>query len=136
MTREIAPARDGDVAIREELCVARKAGTLAAYDLFIARHPGHRLAEIAAPYEVSLNAVSKHLMVLENAGLVTRRIEGRTHHLTLNPEPLRTAAQWLEIYRAFWEERLDALEDFIARKKGMERARRTSHHPKNRRHPR
>jgi len=47
MTREIAPARDGDVAIREELCAARKAGTLAAYDLFIARHPGHRLAEIA-----------------------------------------------------------------------------------------
>ena len=97
---------------------------------------GSTVSEIAAPYEVSLNAVSKHLMVLENAGLVTRRIEGRTHHLTLNPEPLRTAAQWLEIYRAFWEERLDALEDFIARKKGMERARRTSHHPKNRRHPR
>ena len=43
----IAPARDGDIAIREELCAARKAGTTAAYDLFLARHPGHPLAETA-----------------------------------------------------------------------------------------
>ena len=44
---EIAPARDGNIAIAEELCAAREAGTLAAYDLFLARHPGHRLAEQA-----------------------------------------------------------------------------------------
>jgi hypothetical protein len=43
----IAPARDGNIAIQEELCAARKKGTLAAYDLFIARHPAHPLAEIA-----------------------------------------------------------------------------------------
>ena len=44
---QIAPARDGDIAIQEELCAARKAGTAAAYDLFIARHPGHRLEAVA-----------------------------------------------------------------------------------------
>ena len=44
---QIAPARDGDIAIQEELCAARKAGTTAAYDLFIARHPGHRLEAVA-----------------------------------------------------------------------------------------
>jgi hypothetical protein len=44
---QIAPARDGDIAIQEELCAARKKGTPAAYDLFIARHPGHRLVEVA-----------------------------------------------------------------------------------------
>jgi hypothetical protein len=44
---QIAPARDGDIAIQEELCAARKKGTAAAYDLFIARHPGHRLVEVA-----------------------------------------------------------------------------------------
>ena len=45
--RQIAPARDGDVAIQQELCAARKAGTVAAYDLFIARHPGHSLEAVA-----------------------------------------------------------------------------------------
>lgn len=94
------------------------------------------VSEIAAPYDISLNAVSKHLMVLENAGLVSRRVEGRVHHLQLNPRPLRTAAEWLEIYRAFWEERLDALEQFLARKKGLHHGRRAPHHPKHRRNPR
>lgn len=53
---EIAPARDGDVAIREELCAARKAGTLAAYDLFIARHPDHPLARTAREERAALAA--------------------------------------------------------------------------------
>jgi DNA-binding transcriptional ArsR family regulator len=94
------------------------------------------VSDIAAPYAVSLNAVSKHLMVLENAGLVRRRIEGRVHRIGLNPEPLRTASDWLEVYRAFWEQRLDALEKFLARKKGAPHGARGPHHPKNRRHPR
>lgn len=94
------------------------------------------VGEIAAPYDMSLNAASKHLMVLEKAGLVTRRIEGRVHHISLNAEPLRTAAEWLDFYRAFWEERLDALEQFLARKKGAGHGARRPHQPKNRRHPR
>ena len=94
------------------------------------------VGDLAAPYAMSLNAASKHLMVLEKAGLVTRRIEGRVHHISLDAEPLRSAAEWLDIYRAFWEQRLDALEDFLARKKGAGHAARRAHQPKNRRHSR
>jgi DNA-binding transcriptional ArsR family regulator len=94
------------------------------------------VSDIAAPYRMSLNATSKHLKVLEKAGLVTRRIEGRVHHISLNPEPLRTAAEWLDHYRAYWEQRLDALEEFLARKKGARHDARGPHHPTNRRHAR
>jgi DNA-binding transcriptional ArsR family regulator len=94
------------------------------------------VGDLAAPYDMSLNATSKHLRVLENAGLVTRRVEGRVHHISLNAGPLRTASEWLDIYRAFWENRLDALEHFLARKKGAAHGARRPHHPKNRRHPR
>jgi len=57
--------------------------------------------------------VSKHVKVLERAGLVRRRILGREHVLRLNPGPLREATRWLEHYRAFWDTRLDALEAFL-----------------------
>lgn len=80
------------------------------------------VGEIAEPYEMSLNAVSKHLMVLETAGLVTRSVEGRVHRISLNAEPLRDMSEWLELYRGFWEKRLDALEQFLLankKKKGL-----------------
>ena len=76
------------------------------------------VSDIAGAYDMSLNAVSKHLMVLEKARLIRRRIEWRVHYISLNPEPLQAAAGWLETYRAFWEQRLDALEQFLVRKKG------------------
>ncbi len=76
------------------------------------------VSDIAVAYDMSLNAVSKHLMVLEKAQLIRRRIEWRVHYISLNPEPLQAAAGWLEAYRAFWEQRLDALESFLVRKKG------------------
>jgi DNA-binding transcriptional ArsR family regulator len=86
------------------------------------------VTEIARRYPVSLNAISKHLMVLEGAGLVARHVEGRTHLMRLEAEPLRNAQRWLEMYRGFWESRLDALEEFLAinrkQKKGVRRARR------------
>jgi DNA-binding transcriptional ArsR family regulator len=85
---------------------------------------------------ISLNAVSKHVMALENAGMVSRRIEWRTHYLSINPEPLRAAAEWFERYRAFWEHRLDALERFLAQKKGAKHGQRNPPDPKNRRHSR
>ena len=72
--------------------------------------------EIAKPFPVSLNAISKHVMVLENAGLVRREIRGREHHCRVDPRPLREANDWLEHYRQFWELRLDALELYVARK--------------------
>jgi DNA-binding transcriptional ArsR family regulator len=92
---------------------------------------------LADAYDVSLNAVSKHLKVLEEAGLVERRVEWREHHIRLNPKPLREVAEWLERYRVFWEGRLDALEDFLsAQRKGSRHGPRTAPVQKNRRHPR
>jgi DNA-binding transcriptional ArsR family regulator len=74
------------------------------------------ITEIAAPFPVSLNAVSKHVMVLERAGLVRREIHGREHLCWLEPQPLREATAWLDHYRQFWNIRLDALEKYVARK--------------------
>jgi DNA-binding transcriptional ArsR family regulator len=68
---------------------------------------------LARRFPISFNGVSKHVKVLERAGLVQRRIEGREHHIRLRPEPLREAARWLEHYRAFWDRRLNALEAFL-----------------------
>lgn len=82
------------------------------------------VGEIADAYDMSLNAVSKHVMVLEKARLIRRRIEWRIHYISLSPEPLRGASGWLETYRAFWDQRLDALEQFLVRrKKGEQRER-------------
>lgn len=67
------------------------------------------VSELAAPFDISLAAVSKHLQVLEKAGLVRRRIDGRTHYCSLRPEALAGALDWISIYRNFWNQRLDAL---------------------------
>ena len=74
------------------------------------------ITEIAAPFRVSFNAVSKHVMVLERAGLVRREIRGREHLCWLEPQPLREATAWLDHYRQFWNVRLDALEKYVARR--------------------
>ncbi len=71
------------------------------------------VTEIAKPFPVSLNAISKHILVLERAGLIRREIVGREHHCRLDPEPLHKASAWLDHYRRFWEIRLDALERHI-----------------------
>ena len=72
-----------------------------------------RVTELAKPFSISLNAVSKHVRVLEQAGLVRRQVQGRDHYLALDAEPLRAASDWIDTYRKFWEERLDALESFL-----------------------
>jgi DNA-binding transcriptional ArsR family regulator len=64
---------------------------------------------------MSFNAVSKHVKVLERAGLVRRRVRGREHVLRLQPGPLREASRWLEHYRTFWDARLDALEAMLVK---------------------
>jgi DNA-binding transcriptional ArsR family regulator len=69
---------------------------------------------LADRFPISFNGVSKHVKVLEQAGLVRRRVSGREHWLRLRPAPLRDAARWLEHYRQFWDTRLDALEKFLA----------------------
>ena len=72
-----------------------------------------RVTDLAARYDMSLAAVSKHLRVLERAGLVRREVRGREHRLSLVAKPLREAADWISAYRPFWEQRLDALEAFL-----------------------
>jgi DNA-binding transcriptional ArsR family regulator len=69
-----------------------------------------RVTELAAPFDMTLNAVSKHIRVLERARLVQRRRDGREHILSFNPKPLDEAALWIERQRNFWNARLDALE--------------------------
>src|ERR1051325_6257915 len=72
-----------------------------------------RVTDLAQPHDMSLPAVSKHLRVLENAGLLRRRRYGRIHEMRLNAEPLKKAAQWVEEYRKFWEGSLDRLADYL-----------------------
>ena len=71
------------------------------------------VSDLAAPLEMSLNAVSKHLKVLEQAGLIQRTIKGRVHHISLNAAPLAEAERWVSQYRQFWDPRLDSLEDWL-----------------------
>ena len=71
--------------------------------------------QIARPFRVSLNAISKHVMTLERAGMLRRDIQGRQHYCWIEPRPLREANEWLEHYRRFWEQRMDALEAYVAR---------------------
>src|SRR3954454_12827827 len=68
-----------------------------------------RVTELAEPFAMSLNAVSKHIRVLETARLVRRRRAGRDHFLSIHPEPLDAAAAWIEAQRALWATRLDTL---------------------------
>ncbi|MFT3736436.1 MAG: metalloregulator ArsR/SmtB family transcription factor [Rhodocyclaceae bacterium] len=79
-----------------------------------------RVTELASGFPISLNSVSKHIRMLERAGLVRRTVSGRDHVLSLNAEPLGAAADWMDFYRQFWEQRLGALESFVKsrRKKG------------------
>jgi DNA-binding transcriptional ArsR family regulator len=72
-----------------------------------------RVTELAQPFAMSLNAVSKHIRMLERARLVRRRRAGREHLLSFNPQPLDEAAAWIEGQRAAWTARLDALDDLL-----------------------
>jgi DNA-binding transcriptional ArsR family regulator len=74
-----------------------------------------RVTDLAAPFDISLNSVSKHIRLLERADLVRRRREGREHFISFNPAPLDEAARWIEERRAFWTSRLDALERALER---------------------
>ena len=76
------------------------------------------VGSLASRFPISFNGVSKHVKVLERAGLVRRRVRGREHWLRLRPEPLREATRWLEHYREFWDARLDALEALLVGTRG------------------
>jgi DNA-binding transcriptional ArsR family regulator len=71
------------------------------------------VTDLARPHSMSLPAVSKHLRVLEKAGLVRRQRKGRVHSLKLEAEPMREALQWMEEYRRFWEDSFDRLAEYL-----------------------
>jgi len=71
------------------------------------------IGELAAPFDMSFAAASKHVRVLEGAGLLRRRVQGRSHVCSIEAEPLADATEWLSYYQAFWSRRLDTLETLI-----------------------
>ena len=79
-----------------------------------------RVTDLAQPFAMSLNAVSKHVKMLERAGLVRRTRVGREHYLRLRAQPLRQVQDWVSQYERFWNQRLDALGEFLDRQKDHE----------------
>jgi len=77
-----------------------------------------RVTDLAKPFKMSLNAVSKHIRVLERARLVRRRRVWREHRVSFRPEPLDEASAWIEKRRAFWTQRLDALDALLKAEDG------------------
>jgi DNA-binding transcriptional ArsR family regulator len=71
------------------------------------------VSELASPYAMSLAAASKHIRVLEDAGMIRREVRGRTHLCRLDPGPLASAHEWLGFYERFWNSRLDLLEQLL-----------------------
>jgi DNA-binding transcriptional ArsR family regulator len=100
----------------------------------LSERPESSVSDLARPFAMSLPAISKHLRVLEGAGLVARRKEGRVHHLRLVPAPLHEATDWIARYRRFWEEKLDALDRYLRRER-EEESRWPPRRPKPRRRP-
>src|SRR5687768_11467684 len=76
------------------------------------------VSELAAPFDISLPAVSKHLKVLERAGLIVRGRERQWRPAALDATPLRDVVDWAERYRRFWEERYDRLDEYLEELQG------------------
>jgi DNA-binding transcriptional ArsR family regulator len=79
----------------------------------LAREGEATVGELARPFAMSLPAISKHIRVLEGAGLLERRVQGRVHRCRLQPRPLKDAVDWLVEYRQYWEAQLDALGRYL-----------------------
>ena len=90
-----------------------------------------RVTEIARPFDMSLNAVSKHILILERARLVHRRREGREHFLSVNTKPLDEASDWIDEYRRTWEVRLDRLGEYLKELQAKEKNDKQSKEKKN-----
>ena len=86
------------------------------------------VTELAEPFDMSMPAVSKHLRVLEQAGLITRRREAQFRHCQIDAAPLKDVADWADRYRHIWEQRLDRLDAYVAQMKRKSRA----HHDRKR----
>ncbi len=114
---ERLPARDSRLdSLFKALSDPTRRGLLATL-----RGSDRTVGELAEPLPMSLAAVSKHVRVLEDAGLLVRRVEGRRHVCSLNPQPLTHVDAWLDHYRAYWPERLDALQAALEADEGTDR---------------
>ena len=91
-----------------------------------------RVTEVAAPFDISLNSVSKHIRILERAGLVRRRVAGRDHFLSLERAPFDELTEWMLATREFWSQRLDALEAALRAEDAIAAAAKTSRRPTKR----
>ncbi|HEX6689687.1 MAG TPA: metalloregulator ArsR/SmtB family transcription factor [Burkholderiales bacterium] len=91
-----------------------------------------RVTEVAEPFDISLNSVSKHIRLLERAGLVRRRIAGRDHFLTLQREPFDELTRWMQRTSEFWTRRLDLLEAALHAEDAIEKARKPKPNPRKR----
>lgn len=89
-----------DASRRKIVDLLREAGTL-------------RVSELADAFDMSLNGVSKHLKVLEEAGLINRTIKGREHYISVRWDSLQAPYEWLHFYHHYWSKRIDALVDFM-----------------------
>jgi DNA-binding transcriptional ArsR family regulator len=85
-----------------------------------------RVTKLAEPFDISLNSVSKHIRLLERAGLVRRRVSGRDHYLSLDPKPFDELSQWMVRTREFWNSRLDVLEAALRAEDAIESAAKSS----------
>jgi DNA-binding transcriptional ArsR family regulator len=81
------------------------------------------VSELAQPFDMSLPAISKHLKVLERAGMITRGRDAQFRPCRLEPRALKAASDWLESYRNFWEQSLNNLEDYLKELQGKEKKR-------------
>ncbi|MCC8364384.1 metalloregulator ArsR/SmtB family transcription factor [Lysobacter sp. A6] len=97
----------------------------------LAQRP-HNVGELAAPLEMSLAAASKHIQVLERAGLVRREIQGRAHVCSLDAAPMHAGLEWLRHYEAFWNQRLDKLEALLKQEQSKQEKSKSPPPPKSR----
>ena len=80
-----------------------------------------RFLDVAKPFDTALNAVTKHLKLLERAGLIERRKQGREVFISFQGEPLRQVAEWVHVYERFWNQRLDEFEQYFKDKRKKEK---------------
>lgn len=88
------------------------------------------VGELAAPFEISLAGASKHIQVLERAGLIRREVQGRVHTCTLEAQPLHEGAEWLRHYERFWTHKLDVLEAILKAEDATKPARKPERKPR------
>lgn len=97
-------------------------------------HGARTVGELAAPFEISLAGASKHIQVLERAGLVRRQVQGRVHTCSLEAAPLHAGAEWIRHYERFWNARIDALDALLRAEDAAHRtapSSRTAGRPRN-----